>query len=54
MDDIKTIFLALICGTIVGFIFSLLKLDIPGPTTIASISGIIGLYIGMVVVGKIF
>ena len=50
MDDIRSILLALICGLIVGLIFSGLKLDVPGPTTLVSISGIIGLYLGMIVV----
>lgn len=50
MDDIRSILLALICGLIVGLIFSGLKLDVPGPTTLVSISGIIGLYLGMIAV----
>lgn len=53
MDDFQSIILALACGFIVGLIFSILKLDIPGPTTLVAISGIIGLYIGMIVVRKV-
>lgn len=53
MDDLRTIILALICGMMVGLIFSALRLDVPGPTTMVSISGIIGLYIGMIIVRRI-
>jgi XapX domain-containing protein len=53
MDDLRTIILALICGMMVGLIFSALRLDVPGPTTMVSISGIIGLYIGMIIIRHI-
>lgn len=41
---------ALVVGIIVGIVFTIIKIDIPGPTKIESIIGIIGLFIGMIIV----
>lgn len=41
---------ALATGFAAGVIFSLLKLPIPAPTEFASIVGIIGVFLGLVVV----
>ncbi|MCT2538280.1 XapX domain-containing protein [Aquibacillus koreensis] len=40
------VILALITGTIVGFLFALLKLPIPAPPALAGVMGIVGVYLG--------
>ncbi len=40
------IFLALITGLVVGFLFALFKLPIPAPPALAGIMGIVGIYLG--------
>ncbi|PLR78989.1 XapX domain-containing protein [Bacillus sp. V3-13] len=42
----KVVFLALLTGFIVGFIFALFKLPIPAPPALAGITGIVGIYLG--------
>ena len=42
--------LALIVGLVIGVIFSLLKLPIPAPDNIEGIIGIVGIFIGMILV----
>lgn len=41
-----TIFYALLTGTIVGLIFSALKLPLPAPPYLAGIMGIVGIFLG--------
>jgi XapX domain-containing protein len=41
---------SLVTGLVVGVAFSLLKLPIPAPGEVASIVGIIGIFLGMVLV----
>ena len=41
-----TIFYALLTGTLVGLIFSALKLPLPAPPYLAGIMGILGIYLG--------
>ncbi|WP_058308725.1 XapX domain-containing protein [Gracilibacillus massiliensis] len=40
------IFLALITGLVVGFLFAWLKLPIPAPPALAGVMGIVGIYLG--------
>ncbi|HZG73309.1 MAG TPA: XapX domain-containing protein [Chondromyces sp.] len=47
----KEVFLALICGFIVGFLFALLRLPIPAPPALAGVAGIIGIYLGFKAIG---
>jgi len=42
--------LSLITGIFVGVVFSLLKLPIPAPNNIAGILGIVGIFIGMLLI----
>ena len=45
------ILLSLLAGSIMGAAFVLLKLPIPAPPTFEGIAGIIGIWIGYVLVG---
>lgn len=40
------IFLALLAGTLVGLIFSMVKLPLPAPPVLSGIAGIVGIYLG--------
>jgi XapX domain-containing protein len=42
----KELFLALLTGTIVGFLFGKFKLPIPAPPNLAGIIGIVGIALG--------
>ncbi|OIJ21817.1 XapX domain-containing protein [Anaerobacillus alkalidiazotrophicus] len=42
----QEIFMALLAGLIVGFIFAFLKLPIPAPPVISGVMGIIGIFLG--------
>ena len=42
-----------ITGILVGAIFSLLKMPIPAPNNISGILGIVGIFIGMVIINLI-
>ena len=44
---------ALILGTVVGAIFALFKLPVPAPATLAGVLGIVGLYAGWTLVGRL-
>ncbi|MEO0139227.1 MAG: DUF1427 family protein [candidate division WOR-3 bacterium] len=46
----KEIVLAFLTGFITGAIFSMAKLPIPAPPTLAGVMGIIGIFLGYVVV----
>lgn len=46
----KELFLPLLTGLIVGCLFSLFRLPIPAPSALAGILGIVGIYIGFVIV----
>ena len=41
---------SLLVGALVGVIFSLIKLPIPAPPTLAGIAGIVGLWLGYIAV----
>ncbi|MBO8168546.1 MAG: DUF1427 family protein [Thermoanaerobacteraceae bacterium] len=40
------IMLSTITGIIVGFLFSVLKLPVPAPPTVAGLMGIVGIFLG--------
>ncbi|WP_206485531.1 XapX domain-containing protein [Thalassotalea sp. G2M2-11] len=40
------ILLALVAGTIVGLLFSIIKLPLPAPPVLSGIAGIFGIYLG--------
>ncbi|MCM3718441.1 XapX domain-containing protein [Fictibacillus phosphorivorans] len=42
----KLIFLSIITGAVVGFVFAMLKLPIPAPPALPGIMGIVGIYLG--------
>ena len=44
---------ALILGTIVGAIFAVFKMPVPAPATFAGVLGIVGLYAGWTIVGRL-
>lgn len=44
--DMNEIFMALIAGLVVGFIFAFLRLPIPAPPVLSGIMGIIGIFLG--------
>ena len=44
------IFLSLITGIAVGGIFSLLKFPIPAPSNAAGIAGVVGIWLGLVII----
>jgi XapX domain-containing protein len=46
----KDIILALISGLIMGGIFSLIKLPIPAPSNFAGVMGIVGIFLGYLLV----
>jgi XapX domain-containing protein len=46
----KEILLSLLAGLIVGIIFKLIKLPIPAPPVLSGVLGIIGIYLGSVIV----
>jgi XapX domain-containing protein len=41
--------LALIAGFLLGGVFSMIKLPLPAPPTLAGVAGIVGIYFGHVV-----
>lgn len=45
-DIMQDVFLAMIAGLIVGFIFAWIKLPIPAPPALPGIMGIFGIYFG--------
>lgn len=44
--------LSLITGAVVGVIFGLLKLPVPAPNALAGIMGIIGIFVGYMLVNR--
>lgn len=50
----KAIFLSLITGVAVGSIFALLKFPIPAPNNAAGIAGVVGIWLGLVLIGWIW
>lgn len=50
----KVIILSLATGIAVGSIFTLLKFPIPAPSNAAGIAGVVGVYIGLVLINLIW
>ena len=50
IGGVKDILLALVSGIIVGGVFSLIKLPIPAPSNIAGVMGIVGIFLGYVLI----
>jgi len=46
----KELLLPLLTGLAVGCLFSLFRLPIPAPSALAGILGVVGIYIGFVIV----
>ncbi|MEC9487947.1 MAG: DUF1427 family protein [Halanaerobium sp.] len=46
----KQVFLATITGIVVGALFSYLKLPIPAPPNLAGVMGIVGMFLGYLLV----
>jgi len=44
--------ISLLVGLVVGAIFSLLKLDIPAPNSLNGVLGIVGLFLGYILVKR--
>lgn len=50
----KEIFLSLLTGVAVGSIFAMLKFPIPAPNNAAGIAGVVGIWLGLVVINFIW
>lgn len=50
----KTIIFSLLTGMAVGSIFALLKFPIPAPSNAAGIAGVVGVYLGLVLINFIW
>ncbi|KXS50029.1 XapX domain-containing protein [Halanaerobium congolense] len=46
--------LAAVSGLIVGGLFSFLNLPIPAPPTLSGVMGIVGIYLGFIIINSIF
>ena len=49
-EEIRTIILATITGAVMGAVFAFFKLPIPAPSAFAGIAGIIGIWLGYILV----
>ncbi len=45
----KEVLLALLAGIIVGILFKLIKLPLPAPPVLSGVAGIVGIYLGGVI-----
>lgn len=50
----KEIFLSLTTGIVVGSIFALLKFPIPAPNNAAGIAGVVGIWLGLVIINFVW
>lgn len=48
----KDVLLALLTGLAVGVLFALLRLPVPAPPTLAGVAGIVGIFLGFILVGR--
>ena len=48
-----TIVFSFITGAVLGAIFTLVRLPIPAPPTLAGIAGIVGVYVGYLIMTRI-
>jgi XapX domain-containing protein len=46
--------MATLTGLAVGVLFSFLKLPLPAPPTLAGVMGIVGMFVGFVIMNHIF
>ena len=46
--------MAALTGLAVGVLFSFLKLPLPAPPTLAGVMGIVGMFVGFVIMNHIF
>ena len=53
-EEMKTIILSLTTGISLGVIFAFLKLPIPAPNTISGLFGIIGIFVGYMVMNHFY
>lgn len=44
---------ALFAGLILGVVFTLMKLPIPAPPTLAGVAGIVGVFLGYILTGLV-
>lgn len=49
----KEVIVPLLTGIFVGAVFAKLKLPIPAPPTLAGVMGIVGIFLGYILVNKI-
>lgn len=54
VGTMKDIILTTITGIGVGAVFGIFKLPVPAPPVFAGVMGIVGLWIGYMLVGKVF
>lgn len=52
MDTLMEVLKTFLAGTVLGAVFMLLKLPIPAPNNVAGIMGIVGVFVGYVLVKK--
>ena len=50
----KEVIMATLTGLAVGVLFSFLKLPLPAPPTLAGLMGIVGMFVGFVIMNHIF
>lgn len=50
----KELVLSLLAGIVVGAVFKLMKLPLPAPPVLSGILGIFGVYLGGVIVQKVY
>lgn len=48
-----TIVLSFITGAVLGAVFTLIRLPIPAPPTLAGIAGIVGVYVGYIITTRL-
>ena len=50
----REVILATLAGFLIGAVFAKFKLPVPAPPTLAGVMGIVGLFLGYVVINKYF
>ncbi|NMA02375.1 MAG: DUF1427 family protein [Clostridia bacterium] len=50
----KEVIMATLTGLAVGVLFSFLKLPLPAPPTLAGVMGIVGMFVGFIIMNHIF